>query len=291
MKKVLFILFVLMTIFLGLRWVQPSGQERSLTGQGKEPNQKVVVDEQGRRVFELRWPHGSADRIVKLRIPVEYGWLAGIGAAAGLSKALGPDYQDPNVTEPYTSTFNVEVALPNFEPQTKNNKHLFEMGKNKSVALISLYGSTLEGMSIYNEPIVHTIFKRQTEKMKEIENRYSGRIKFEQKPDLFGLNRYGPVGDVEHVWSKTVYVHEYYYPDDKQKNYFIECIVKHSNETEEQINSDRGNFCYHYYQSQHLKSHIQLSYTQNHLKDWAKIQQKTEELISSFQILPIGVNP
>jgi hypothetical protein len=285
LSKVFFALFVLGAAIFWLRWVGPVVQIQKLPDTTKEPNQKIVVDEQGRKVFELRWPHGSADKIVKLRIPVEYAWLSGMGAAAGLSKALGPDYQDPNVTEPYIYIFNLEVALPSFEPQTKSNKHLFEMGKNKSVALISIYGSTLEGMSIYNEPMVHTIFKGQIEKMKEIQNSYSGRIKFEQKPNLFGLNRYGPVGDVEYVWSKTVYVHEYYYPDNEQKTYFIECIVKHSNETEEHIKSDRGNFCTHYYQSKYLKGRVRLHYTQNQIKDWAEIQRKTEELISSFQIL------
>ncbi|MBV9079282.1 MAG: hypothetical protein JO048_17600 [Methylobacteriaceae bacterium] len=245
----------------------------------KEANNRPVIDAQGRRVIEYRWPLGTPDHIVKLRIPVGYSWFGG----AGLAAALGPDYPDPNVVGAYTSAIVIQALMPDFAPKTADNSALFDSGVNEQVVLVSLgtnVRSKHSGEAIINKLLDHFV-SLATSSAKQNKDGLS----FGRKSDRWNLSRVGPIGIFDN-FRKIGSVEDIYFPDREIKDMFLVCGAEEIRDVTEDPAWPRKPICQHYFYSRRLQATVELNYRRVYALEWRSVQDRAEEMFASFEIIP-----
>jgi hypothetical protein len=250
----------------------------------KEPNSRIVVDQKGQQLAEIRWNPGRAGPIGTLRIPVGYLWR-GVGM---LNATFGPDYPDPNVVQSFRQTFILEALLPSFEPMTPQNATLFKDGFTGETIRISITVAPFTTRD--GRPTIDANFwgRLESERPRST-NGLLFKAPFEQKPDRFDLRRMGPVSSNFGQFKSFGFVNDTYFPAYDPKDVYLVCGAEEIRDVLEDPSWPRRPICEHHFYSETLGAIIELTYRRIRLKDWRAIQAGAEQLFKSFEFLkPIG---
>ena len=260
--------------------LSPYWGERSAAQTAKRAeNERRAVDGQGRAVVEYRWPLGTPDHVVKLRIPVGYSWFGGGGVGA----ALGTSYPDPNVVGPYTQTIIIQALMPDLGPKTSDNTELFKGDINERVTRISIVAaarSKFPGALVIDNlfhdfyPLVLGPGEQQIYKMR-----------FGPKLDRYGLKHDGAIDGDFSQFRKLFVVHDIFYPATDPKSMYLICAADEIKDVIEDPSWDRKPICQHYFYSVVLGATVKLLYRRIYAADWRGIQERVERLFSSFEIV------
>lgn len=241
----------------------------------KPPNSRIVTDANGERVAEIRWRPADAGPIGILRVPANYIWRGG-GLATG---GFGPDYPDPNVVQDYAYSFVLEALLPNFEPFTTTNAARFKDGITGNTLTILISRAPISGRGGIS--VVELAFRSRLRMLQGGADDRRYHIQYAEKPDRFGLKRYGAVGDFEQFRAFGA-VDDLYFSDRESKDVFILCGAEEIHDVAEDPSWTRRPICQHTYYSSTLGGLVQLAYRRLWLKDWRDIQAGVERLFQSF---------
>lgn len=261
-------------------WAQVSPPSPAASTNGalprKEPNKRIVTDPDGRRFVETRWPLGSPDNVVRLRVPHAYVWWGGAGFAA----ALGPNYRDPNVVGPHLDTFILEALLPDLAPKTPENADKFKDGISGQVVEMVVNNTAtsnrrgaefIDYLFRFNLPLVLT---------PAAQKRLG--LTFRPKPDHFSLKRMGPIGDFEQ-FRQFGAVDDIYFPEKDPKELFITCGAEEIRDRVEDSTWQSRPICSHKFYSASLQAVVKLVYRRIYLPEWQTIQERAEQLLASFE--------
>jgi hypothetical protein len=255
-------------------------------GQGGhcDANERFVVDQNGKRFLEARWPMGREDHLFWLRIPAEYvGWSVPVCISA-----LGANYPDPDVVGPYDTTLSLEVLLPDFTPKNF-----------KKPDLRFLRGPEWSSMTVLVSTLVRAPAAEKAEMgsmLRDIENidlnPDSGEAKYEHltygpKPDRFGLKRIGAIGNMERYRTEFggLAANDVYFPDHQPVEMWIECQAEEIKDyTEYPGWGLRTPPCVQEFYSPTLDAGVELHYRRIYLPKWREWQEKTEELLRSLSM-------
>jgi hypothetical protein len=89
-----------------------------------DPNERLYADKDGKQFLDLRWPLGRSDRLVRLRVPMEF--------ISHYDPGCHPEIRAANYTDPYASIFFIDMSLPDFQTRTEANSSKFVKGLNWS---------------------------------------------------------------------------------------------------------------------------------------------------------------
>jgi hypothetical protein len=252
-----------------------------------DPNERFVVDSDGRKFLELRWALGATDRLVKLRVSAEDV----LGSDTGCQSAIWPGYPDPNYTLPYAESFTVGLSLPDFKPMIESDPKKFIGGANWSATRILINAQVSQPdrprtQEQFDEGIQYLFDMTRSISLnpKSASMREAG-LKVASKPDRFGLKRIGAVGDLKNFQTGLgLLASDLYYPDYRPMDFWILCQAEEIKDQEQDPNL-RGRLpCEMHFRTRKISSHIVVYFPRIYLSMWARIKTQTESLIESFQI-------
>jgi hypothetical protein len=253
-------------------------------GQGGpcDANERFVVDQNGKRFLEARWPMGREDHLFWLRMPAEYAWRANTGCIS----VLGANYQDPDVVGPYSSMLFLEVLLPDFTPKNFKKPDLrFLSGPEWSSMIVQI--STLVRAPAEEKADMGGML-RDAERIFLNPDSYSAKkeqLTYGPKPDRFGLKRVGAIGDMARYRTEFggLAADDFYFPDHQPIDMWIRCQAEEIKDyTEDPGWGLRTPPCEQHFYSPSLDANVLLDYRRIYLPRWREWQEKTEELLRSF---------
>ena len=250
------------------------------SGKKCDPNERFVTDEHGKRYLEARWPLGSKDNLVKLRIPAEYMYWVDLGCSS-------PFFKDPNIVGPYAGGLYFEMTLPDFQPHNDSNDNLFH-GPDWSSIKISI-----DTLVNFHEKKINIIGQLMKVNQEIFQNPDSSDVKeynfrYGPKPDRFGLKRFGTITDFS-VFNKEYgvpFAADIYYPDHDPIDYYIMCQSEEVKDFKEEPGLGHPTpRCEQHFYSERLDASVELDYRRLSLPQWRVWQEKTEQFLQTIQII------
>jgi hypothetical protein len=124
---------------------QEDGKQAEQLRAGAQPNrdnERIVTEPDGAKVVFIRWPVGSRDNIVTLRVPMAYVPLG--------TTPLGPDHRDSNHREPFPTTkvFDIDAMLWDMDPLPRDRQLTTEQ---RNMVVFGTIESIYAGSRIRNE--------------------------------------------------------------------------------------------------------------------------------------------
>jgi len=246
-----------------------------------DPNERLVTDTTGSSYLELRWAIGTPTNLIKLKIPAEY--ISGANTGCIPETYLG--YPDPNYTSPSAQDFAIALSLPDFVPFRKADPRNFKNGLDWS-AMEVLIESTVK--TINDGDAEQKLLDFSTDlylSNSNISLKKSG-LHGGRKPNLFGLNRVGTIGDVS-IYQNNFGGNEavdFYFPDSKPVDFWIQCQASGIKDHTEDPAWSRRPPCTMYFRNQTLSAALHVEFPRIFLYMWPKIKQNVEIVIGTFQI-------
>ena len=284
--RVVRIVGVIMGMAMLTVWLWPFGHGHSSAVGHCDPNQHYIVDSNGQRFLEIRWPLRSEDNLVWLRIPADYLWQ---GANTSCVSFFGPGYSEPGIDGPFQEGFVLQVALPDFTPEDIHKPDLrFSRGPLWTSMIISA-----DSIVRIPENKKKDILEKMMDTSKSIylnpENigAKEDHITYGPKPDRFGLKRIGAIGNIsrDNVRKINASLEDIYFSDHKPLDIWIKCQSEEIKDVLEDPSwGDRTPLCEQNFYSPTLDVEIKIIYRRIFLPKWRELEQKTEELMKSFSM-------
>ena len=261
---------------------QEEGKQAEQLRTGIQPNrdnERIVTEPDGAKVVFIRWPVGSRDNIVTLRVPMAYVPLG--------TTPLGRNNRDSNHREPSPTTkvFDIDAMLWDMDPLPRDRQLTTEQ---RNMVVFGTIESIYAGSRIRNEAQqLKLIAKARLEGIRRNYYQTRYRLPIVEKPGRFDLRRIGAVHD---LGGRTpVGLNDFYYSGDQPEtaNDFLLC-------TDEAVPDDppSGKFanpgCQQWFALSELSATVKATYRRRHLGEWREIKRRVSELILSWKPPDVG---
>jgi hypothetical protein len=187
---------------------QEDGKQAEQLRAGAQPNrnnERIVTEPDGAKVAFIRWPVGSRDNIVTLRVPMAYVPLG--------TTPLGRNNRDSNHREPFATTkvFDIDAMLWDMDPLPRDRRLTTEQ---KNMVVFGTIESIHAGSRIRNEARqLKLIVKARLEGIRRNYYQTRYRLPIVEKRGRFDLRRFGAVHD---LGARTrVGLNDFYYSGDQ----------------------------------------------------------------------------
>ncbi|HTO79641.1 MAG TPA: hypothetical protein VMJ31_07690 [Methylocystis sp.] len=255
------------------------------TKQTCDPNERFVTDLDGRRFLELRWPIGSVEHRVRLRVPAEYV----IWADTGCQSAVWPGYPDPNYTNPFAVGFAIGVNLPDFEILPPSKRTIFGGGID-STELVILVSATARAKGAEEEKRLN--LEKAFVSIRDFsldENNIQMRtahLKSGPKADKFGLKRVGVLGNLGFLKNEYsgAFAVDFYYVNRNPVDLWFECQAEENKDHDEDSSWHRRPMCKAYFRNARLDVSLQADFPRIYMDKWQEIRESMERILDSFEI-------
>ena len=250
-----------------------------------DPNERFVNDADGRRFLELRWPIGSVENRVRLRVPAEYvTW-----ADTGCQSAVVPGYPDPNYTNPFAGSFDIGMSLPDFQTLPPPERNTSMKGLDWTKLLVEILTTArAKGGEDKKRQLTQTGFENSQRLYLNSDNFLMRQAKLTsgRKPDKYRLKRVGVIGDMEHF--KTEYgggeAVDLYYVDHDPLDLWFKCGAEEIKDHTEDAAWHKRPLCAAHFRYVRLDVAITLRFPRIYMQIWPEIKARTEKILDSFEI-------
>jgi hypothetical protein len=257
--------------------------------QSCDPNERYVTDADGKRFLELRWPIDSVSNLVRLRVPAEYvTW-----ADTGCQSAAWPGYPDPNYTNRFAVGFSVGLSLPDPKPLPPADRNIFTRGLDwtKMTVLINSTARAAGGEK-EKQKIEQRSFNNTRDIYLNPENTLlkKAHLSAGQKPDKYGLKRFGAIGDMGHFKNELGgdEAIDFFYVDRDPIDLWFKCGAEEIKDHTEDPAWRKRPECEMHFRHVRLDAMLEINFPRVYMPIWPQIKEQIEQLLDSFEIAQLN---
>jgi hypothetical protein len=227
-------------------------------------NEWITTGLNGEKIVHVRWPIGSRNNVVTLRVPFAY------------LPIVGADSKGP---APFMTTKVFDAMLWDMRSLPRHVQLSNEQQKNIVFGLIeSIYSGQKE------RDVAGQLHSRATISLHHVRNNFYQRqygLKIAEKPDRFGLRRIGPI---HNLGQRTpVGLKDFYYTGESPEvaGDFLTC-------TDEAIPDDpppgklANPGCQYWFALPEMSATVKVNFRRRHLSEWREVKRGVVQLLHSW---------